>query len=478
MQEFRTVRDSMGDMQVPASALYGAATARAVENFPISGHPLPARLIHALGAIKAAAAQTHGELGLLPKPLAEAIATTANEIASGMHDAEFPIDVYQSGSGTSTHMNVNEVIATLCHQAGIEAHPNDHINLGQSSNDVFPTAIHLAVATALHEELIPSMQSLQQALDHKAKEFSNLLKIGRTHSMDATPITLGQEFGAWARQAELAASRGQKALEALMELPLGGTAVGTGINADPRSAPRTIARLAQSSGLPFREATHPFEAQSAKDACLEAHGQLATIAISLHKIACDLRLLASGPRCGFGEIQLPAIQPGSSIMPGKVNPVIPEAVTMVAARVAGNQCSVAWCAAGGSLELNVSMPLLATCLLESTSLLARAARCLEQKCIVGIRANEARCQSLIEGSLAMATALTPFIGYDAATEIAKQAVATGSSVRQVCEARGNELGISAVDLATALDPARMAGQPPFKAEPRKNPSSPDDTPHA
>jgi fumarate hydratase class II len=483
MTGFRTERDSMGEMQVPLDALYGASTARALANFPISGTPLPPRLIHALGMIKQAAAETNAELGLLPAALAAKIATAAAEIAAGRHDADFPVDLYQTGSGTSTNMNANEVIATLCRRAGAEVHPNDHVNLGQSSNDSFPTAIHLAAARALHEELIPAMHGLEEALARKSAEFSSLLKIGRTHLMDATPVTLGQEFGGWARQAGLAASRGNKALKALMELPLGGTAVGTGLNADPRFAGRTIARIAVATGLPFREAADHFEAQSSKDACVEAHGQLATIAVSLHKIACDLRLLASGPRCGLGEIRLPATQPGSSIMPGKVNPVIPEAVTMVAARVAGNQTSIAWCGAGGFLELNVSMPLLAACLLESIVLLAHAARVLREKCVEGISANEERCRSLIERSLSMATALAPRIGYEAAAKIAKESAATGRSVRALCEERLEELGLSAEALAEALDPTRMAGitnprgpdgGPAFTDGSRKSPSSPAD----
>lgn len=457
MKETRTVRDSMGDMEVPADALYAASTARALLNFPISGTPLPPALIHALARIKRAAATTNAELGLLPQPLATAIIAACGEIIDGRHDAQFPVDLYQTGSGTSSHMNVNEVIATLCQCQGVTVHPNDHVNLGQSSNDVFPSAIHLATALALRDSLVPAMELLETELKAKSAEFSAVIKIGRTHLMDATPVTLGQEFGGWARQAGLAASRGTKALKALMELPLGGTAVGTGLNAHPRFAELTIARLATESGLPFREAADHFEAQSAKDACLEAHGQLATIAASLHKIACDLRLLSSGPRCGLAEIQLPPTQPGSSIMPGKINPVIAEAVTMVAARVAGNQTTVAWCGAGGFLELNVSMPLLAACLFESISLLANAATVLRTRCIEGIRADPERCHGWIEGSLSMATALAPRIGYEAAARIAKEAVATGRSVRELCLEQLDTLGLTAEELAEALDPARMAG---------------------
>jgi len=457
MKETRTERDSMGEMQVPAEALYGASTARAVENFPISGTPLPPRFIRAYGMIKKAAAETNAELGLLDETLASAIAAAAEEIAGGMHAGHFPVDVYQTGSGTSTNMNVNEVIAHLCARNGVKVHPNDDVNLGQSSNDTFPTAIHLATALALQEDLIPALDALAEALEQKAEAFHGILKIGRTHLMDATPVRLGQEFGGWAKQARLASSRSHKALKALHDLALGGTAVGTGLNAHPEFAARTIRRLAQRTGIAFQEADNHFEAQSAKDACVEVHGQLATIAVSLHKIACDLRLLGSGPRCGIGEIRLPSTQPGSSIMPGKVNPVIAESVTMVAARVAGNQTTVAWCGAGGFLELNVSMPLLAACLLESAGLLANAALVLRTKCVSGIEANEAHCRELIEYSLSMVTSLVPKIGYDRATAIAKESVATGRTVRELCSGRLEELGISAAELAELLDPATMSG---------------------
>ena len=452
----RTERDSMGEMQVPAGALYGASTARAVENFPVSGTPLPSELIHAYGRIKRAAAETNAELGLLDAAMAAKIADTAAEIAAGQHDPHFPIDIYQTGSGTSTNMNVNEVIATLCKPLAV--HPNDHVNLGQSSNDTFPAAIHVAAALALRDALIPALVDLENSLKRKAADFSEVLKIGRTHLMDATPVRLGQEFHGWARQAGLSASRGHKSLHALLELPLGGTAVGTGINAHPEFAEKTIARLAEDTGVPFCEAADHFEAQSAKDACVEVHGLLATIAVSLHKIACDLRLLGSGPRCGIGELRLPATQPGSSIMPGKVNPVIPEAVTMVAARVAGNQTTVTWCGVGGFLELNVSMPLLGTCLLESIRLLANAATILREKCIEGIEANETRCRELIELSLSMVTSLVPKIGYDRAAAIAKESVASGRTVRELCEASLAELGLTAAELDQLLDPARMSGR--------------------
>ncbi len=454
MNPTRTERDSMGEMDVPGDALYGASTQRAVLNFPISGHGLPPALIHAYGRIKQAAALTNADLGLLDAALAEKIAAAAGEIAAGKHDAQFPVDVYQTGSGTSTNTNVNEVIVGICEHA---VHPNDHVNLGQSSNDTFPTAIHLATATELHQCLIPALVHLAASLEQKAEEFHDVLKIGRTHLMDATPLRLGQEFGGWARQAGLAAQRAGKAVDALLELPLGGTAVGTGLNTHPEFAARAIARLAESSGIPFREAENHFEAQAAKDACVEAHGQLATIAVSLHKIACDIRLLGSGPRCGVGEIILPATQPGSSIMPGKVNPVMAESVTMVAARVAGNQTTVAWCGVGGLLDLNVSMPLLATCLLESISLLTNVATAFRERCVEGIKANTERCAELIELSLSMVTALAPRIGYDKASAIAKESVATGRTVRDLCESRLAELDLTAAELADLLDPARMSG---------------------
>lgn len=455
MASDRIERDSMGEMTVPGDALYGASTARAVENFPISGTPLPPNIVQAYGLIKSAAARANGSLGLLEPSIAEKIAEAADRIAQGEFGEHFPVDIYQTGSGTSTNMNVNEVIAALCRP--LRVHPNDHVNLGQSSNDTFPTAIHLAAALALRDHLIPSLETLAESLEAQAKAFSGVLKIGRTHLMDATPVRLGQEFGGWARQARLSAQRAHKALDALLELPLGGTAVGTGINTHPEFAARAIQLLEQVTGLPFREAADHFEAQSAQDAGVEAHGQLATIAVSLHKIACDLRLLGSGPRCGFGEIRLPAIQPGSSIMPGKVNPVIPEAVTMIAARVAGNQTTVTWCGVGGFLELNVSMPLLATCLLESIQLLARGATVLSEKCVAGISADEARCRELIELSLSMVTSLVPKIGYDRAAVIAKESVATGRSVRDLCSERLGELGLTAEELDELLDPRRMSG---------------------
>ncbi len=455
--ERRTAHDSMGEMEVPADALYGASTQRAVLNFPISGTRLPPRLIQALGLIKKAAAETNAELGLLEPALAAAIAGAAEEIAAGLYDDQFPVDIYQTGSGTSTNMNVNEVIASRCDQLSVAVHPNDHVNLGQSSNDTFPTAIHVAAAQEIRNRLVPALESLASALEIKSRAFHGVLKIGRTHLMDATPVRLGQEFGGWARQVRLGVTRAWKAVDALIELPLGGTAVGTGLNTHPDFAGKAIVRLGELTGIPFREAENHFEAQSSKDACVEAHGQLATIAVSLHKIACDVRLLASGPRCGLGEIRLPATQPGSSIMPGKVNPVMAESVTMVAARVAGNQTTVAWCGVGGFLELNVSMPLLAACLLESISLLGNAAAAFGERCVAGIQADEERCDELIELSLSMVTALAPQIGYDRAADIAKESVSSGRTVREICASRFDELGLKAEELAGLLDAARMSG---------------------
>jgi fumarate hydratase class II len=457
-EEKRIERDSMGEMEVPVDALYGASTQRAVLNFPISGMPLPPPLIHAYGLIKKSAAMVNVDLGLLDAALGVRIADAASEISAGVQDTHFPVDVYQTGSGTSTNTNVNEVIVRRCAQLGVVVHPNDHVNLGQSSNDTFPTAIHVSAALEIHKRLIPALEKLASALEEKSREFYDVLKIGRTHLMDATPVRLGQEFGGWARQAFLSAVRAGKALDALMELPLGGTAVGTGLNTHREFAGRVIALLAEASGIPFREAENHFEGQSAKDACLEVHGQLATIAVSLHKIASDIRLLGSGPRCGVGEIRLPATQPGSSIMPGKVNPVMCESVTMVAARVAGNQTTMAWCGAGGFLELNVSMPLLGACLLESIGLLANVTDAFRERCVEGIRANEARCKELIELSLSMVTALAPRIGYDRAAAIAKESVETGRTIRELCETRLEDLEMGPDELEDLLNPARMSGE--------------------
>ena len=468
MSANRIERDSMGEMPVPCHALYGASTQRAVLNFPISNRRIDSELIHAYGLIKRAAARANGELGLISHEIGSLIERAALEVFQGQLDDHFPVDTYQTGSGTSTNMNANEVIANRCAQlAGIPVdaprdqkpvHPNDHVNLGQSSNDTFPAAIHIAVAVVFERELLPALDALRASLRTKAEEFWDVLKIGRTHLMDATPIRLGQEFRGYAKQVERAAERGHRTLEALRELPIGGTAVGTGLNCHPEFPGRVIAFIAETTGIPFVEAEDHFEAQSAKDALVEAHGQINAIAASLFKIASDIRLLGSGPRCAIGEISLPAIQPGSSIMPGKVNPVMAEAVTMVAARVFGNQTTVTWAGANGQFELNVFMPVMADAILESVRLLANVTRVFREKCVDGLRANRERCQSLIEFSLSMVTSLAPIIGYDAAAAIAKESVETGTTVRELCLGRLDTLGITESALSAALDPAAMAGQ--------------------
>ena len=457
MPETRTEHDSMGDLEVPAAALYGASTARAVRNFPISGEAVAPALIHAYGLIKEASALANGKLGELPEHLAEAIASAACEVAEGKHDAHFPVDVYQTGSGTSTNMNANEVIANLCRRAGVEAHPNDHINLGQSSNDTFPTAIHIAACLQLRDHLIPALTVLEKSLSAQAAEFHGVLKIGRTHLMDATPMRLGQEFSGYAKQAERGIARCHKAIDALLEIPLGGTAIGNGLNRHPDFPETAIAILCERTGLAFRSAENPFEAQAARDALVEAHGHINVIAASLSKIANDIRLLGSGPRCAIGEISLPALQPGSSIMPGKVNPVLCESVTMVAARVFGNHTTVTVCGAGGQFELNTYMPLLGQTVLESIRLLANVSAAFAEKCIDGITSNKERCEELIELSLSMVTSLVPLIGYEKAAAIAKESVETGKTVRQLCAENLADLGITAEQLAAAIDSATMAG---------------------
>jgi fumarate hydratase class II len=458
----RIERDTMGEMEVPSEALYGASTQRAVLNFPVSGEPVEPGVVHAYGLIKWAAARVNGELGHVEKALTEQIETAAEEVYEGKLDVHFPVDVYQTGSGTSTNMNANEVIANRCSQlAGTPIgskepiHPNDHVNQGQSSNDTFPTAMHIATGVALKNDLLPALTSLQASLEAKAKEFHDVLKIGRTHLMDATPVRLGQEFGGFAKQIERAVDRGHKALKTIHELALGGTAVGTGLNCHPDFPAKAIAFIAEKTGIEFREAEDHFEAQAAKDALVECHGQLNTIAVSLFKIANDIRLLGSGPRCAIGEIRLPATQPGSSIMPGKINPVMCEAVTMVAARVFGNNSTVTWSGANGHFELNVFMPVMAKAILESIRLLTNVSDIFRERCIDGIEANTERCEELIEYSLSMVTSLAPLIGYEPAAKIAKESVATGKTVRQLCTAQLDELGITQAQLDAALDPASM-----------------------
>jgi fumarate hydratase, class II len=424
-------------MQVPANALWGAQTQRAVENFPISNLRTPRPFIAALGLIKRSAAETNAELELLPRDVAKHVIAAANEVIEGKHDGDFVLDIFQTGSGTSSNMNANEIIANRAVQlrggkiGQKDVHPNDHVNLGQSSNDVIPTAMQVAACVQIKDELLPALQILQNALERKTREFDHIVKSGRTHLMDATPVRLGQEFGGFASQVALGARRVQLALEDMSELPLGGTAVGTGINTHERFAELTIARISNATGIQFREASNHFERQATRDTVVFAHGALNTLAVSFMKIANDLRLLASGPSAGIAEITLPAIQPGSSIMPGKVNPVIPEAVTMVAAQVMGNHTTITVGGMGSYFELNVMMPIMAHALLQSIGLLAAAARVMAEKCIDGIVANEARCTELLEKNPSLATALAPRIGYDLAATIAKESFKRNRTAREV-----------------------------------------------
>ncbi len=453
-RNYRIERDSMGEMKVPADAMYGASTARAVENFPISGIRFPRAFIGALGRIKHAAAEVNRDLGRLDERRAELIDKAAREVAEGLWDAHFPLDIFQTGSGTSTNMNANEVIAHRCAQldAGVHVHPNDHVNMGQSSNDVIPTAIHVAAADQLVHELIPALEHLHEALHQKAGETKDVVKIGRTHLMDATPITLGQEISGWARQVELAIERLRAAIPRLCELAIGGTAVGTGLNTHPEFGKRVAAILSREYGIEFREAANHFEAQAAQDAAVELSGALRSAAVSLVKIANDVRLLNSGPRCGLAEITVPAVQPGSSIMPGKVNPVIAESLAQVCAQVIGNDAAIAFGGASGLLDLNVMLPVMAHNLLESERLLANAARVFADRCIAGLAANAERCAEQVEWSMSMVTALAPVIGYDRAAEIAKRAVAEGKTVRELCL---EEKVLPEEELNRLLDPASM-----------------------
>ncbi len=457
-KRFRIERDSMGEMEVPEDALWGASTQRAVLNFPISGLRFPRRFIQALGLIKRAAAESNKELGLLDPKIADAIAQAAQEVADGRWDDHFPVDIFQTGSGTSTNMNANEVIANraieiLGGERGSRlVHPNDHVNLGQSSNDVIPTAIHLSALLAIKEELAPALAGLERALRAKAEEFWPIIKTGRTHLMDATPIRLGQEFLGYAGQVERGLRRLRHAEEELSELALGGTAVGTGVNTHPEFARRAIAKLSAWTGLNLRETDNHFQAQSAMDGAVEASGVLRTIAVSLLKIANDIRWMGSGPRAGLGELLLPEVQPGSSIMPGKVNPVIPESLIQVCAHVIGNDTAVMLGGQWGFFELNTMMPLIGYNLLQSITLLANATRNFTEKCVVGLKATE-RGPELVEKGLMLATALAPVIGYDAAAAIAKEAARSGRTIREVARERTN---LSEEELDRILDPARMA----------------------
>ena len=452
-QKTRIERDSMGEMEVPADALWGASTQRAVLNFPVSGERFPRRFVRALGIIKGAAAATSAELGKLDPEIAESIQAAAREVADGVLDDHFVLDIFQTGSGTSTNMNANEVIANRAAQlrgaGGDRIHPNDHVNYAQSSNDVIPTALHIAARQAIHEDLLPALHRLRDCLARKALEFDDVVKVGRTHLMDAAPVRLGQEFAGYARQIELGIARVEAAMEALAELALGGTAVGTGLNCPPEFPALAIARISQVTGLEYREAADHFEAQGGRDAAIEASGALKTLAVSLYKIANDIRLLGSGPRCGLGELALPALQPGSSMMPGKVNPVICEAVTQVSAQVIGNDAAVTVGGLSGHLELNVFIPVIARNLLESIRLLANVSNLFVAKCLEGIEANRERAKSLIDGSLAMVTALAAVIGHDAAAQIAEEALSTGRSVRELCLERKL---VAPEELERLLDP--------------------------
>ena len=429
--------------------LYGGETRKAVENFPISGEPVPAAVIHWLGRIKGAAAEVNGELGLLKPSLARKIAKAAAAIADGRHDEQFPIDVFQTGSGTSSNMNVNEVIATL---AGAGVHANDHVNLGQSSNDVFPSAVHLAALEQTTRQLIPALAALERALTAKARRFETIVKAGRTHLMDAVPVTLGQEFAGYAAQIRLGRARVAEALPRVAQIPLGGTATGTGLNTHPQFAGRVRRRLAAQTGLKISAPEDPFEAQANRDALVELSGALKVVAVSMTKIAQDLALMGSGPRAGIGELFLPELQKGSSIMPGKVNPVIPEVVLQVAAQVIGNDLAITIGGMQGNFELNVRVPLIARNLLSSIALLTSAATVLNEKCVRGIQANRAGCARSAASTLAVATALNPYIGYDRATEIVQEATRSGRPLREVA----SEKGVSDAVLDEALDLRKMA----------------------
>ena len=471
MSDFRIERDSMGEVQIPAQAYYGAQTQRAVENFnKISGRTLPTELIHALGLVKWAAACANRDLGRLkagPRPLSDAqidaLLTACREVADGRFDDQFPIDVYQTGSGTSSNMNANEVIANRAIELSggdrfaVEKpiHPNDHVNCGQSTNDIFPTAIHLAAATAIRRNLIPALLRCGAALRDKSQQWSNVLKIGRTHLVDAVPMTLGQEIGGLAQQLDKSVDRATTAMLALSELPAGGTAVGTGLNTHPQFGRRLAQLLAEETGLMFEEAVDHFEANAQRDGLVECHGQLKAVAVSLYAVANNIRWLASGPRCGFFEIALPDLQPGSSIMPGKVNPVMCESLMQACCRVIGNDQTITLCGAGGGqFQLNVMMPVMADTLLESIRLLTGAVHAFTQLAVDGMTANVEVCRQAVERSLAMVTALNPMIGYEKAAALAKEAFATGKTIRQLC--REKQL-LSDEQLEAALDPRTMLG---------------------
>ena len=446
---FKIEHDSMGEIKVPLDAAYGAQTQRAVENFPISSQRLQRSFIRALGLIKGAAARANQELGYLDTTVAQRIEVAAERVEAGEFDGQFVVDVFQTGSGTSMNMNANEVIAHLAN-----AHPNDDVNHGQSSNDVIPSAMHIAAAEQIHRELLPAMQGLYEILKTKSVEFSGIVKIGRTHLQDAVPMRLGQEFGGYAAQVRAAMERIESAMPGIYELALGGTAVGTGLNALPSFTPKMIELINAKTKLPFVEARNHFEAQASKDAVCFLSGALKSYAVGLTKIANDIRWLGSGPRCGLGELKLPATQPGSSIMPGKVNPVIAESVLMACAQVVGYDATITWSAAAGNFELNVMMPVIAYDLLESIHLLASVSRNFNERCLRGLTADATRATSFVEQSLAMATALAPAIGYEKAAELAKEAYETGQTIREVAAAKS---GLTVERLTQLLDPATQAG---------------------
>ena len=461
MTEYRIEHDTMGEVRVPVDALYAAQTQRAVENFPISGRGLSSHHIAALGQIKRAAAIANAELGVLPQDVADAIVSAADEVIAGQHDDQFPIDVFQTGSGTSSNMNTNEVVATLASQRlGSKVHPNDHVNASQSSNDVFPTSIHIAAVQAVHDTLLPGLDVLATSLEAKAAEFADIVKSGRTHLMDATPITLGQEFSGYATQLRYGIDRVKAALPRLCELPLGGTAVGTGINTPPGFSARVIELIAEHTGMPLVEAHNHFEAQAAQDSLVETSGALRTIAVSLVKVANDLRWMGSGPRAGIGEIALPDLQPGSSIMPGKVNPVLPEATVMVAAQVIGNDAAIAFAGSQGNFDLLVMLPVMARNLLESITLVGNVSKVLAERCVNGIVANVERCLQLAESSPSIVTPLNRIIGYEAAAKIAKHSVKKNLTVADAVRDLGYvERGeITEEQLAKALDVTTMVGR--------------------
>ena len=469
MTTFRVEKDSMGEVQVPAQAYYGAQTQRAVENFPISGWNLPAPLIRALGLVKLACATANRDLGKLTTTgknklndgQVEKLLAACREVAEGKFDSQFPIDVFQTGSGTSSNMNANEVIANRAIEMlggdrfhkDKPVHPNDHVNMGQSTNDIFPTAIHVAVALAIKNDLIPRLEKLEDVLTQKAKEWDQIIKIGRTHLADATPLRLGQEIGGLARQIELSVGRAKKAIEPILELPAGGTAVGTGINTHPEFGRRVAEVLAKETGIPFIEALDHFEANAQRDGLVECHGQLRTIAVTLFNVSNNIRWLGSGPRCGFYEVKLPDRQPGSSIMPGKVNPVMCESLMQVAARVLGNDQTLAFSGAtGGQFQLNIMMPVMGHAALESVTLLASSCRAFVEFCALEMEANAEACAASIENSLAMVTSLNPHIGYERAAAIAKEAFKTGKTIREICREQGI---LPEPTLREALDPMSM-----------------------